>query len=84
MPAGVLAPFAASPTASMTVPIAGHEMLAPGELARARGQLGFAADPRDERLPSALGASPAGARVLVFGSLYLAGEVLAANDQLPD
>jgi len=26
---------------------------------------------------------PADARVLIFGSLYLAGSVLAANDQLP-
>jgi hypothetical protein len=24
------------------------------------------------------------ARVLIFGSLYLAGQVLAANDEIPD
>ena len=35
--------------------------------------------------PTALGgACPTDARVLIFGSLYLAGEVLAANDQVPD
>ena len=27
---------------------------------------------------------PRGSRVLIFGSLYLAGSVLAANDQIPD
>ena len=31
----------------------------------------------------ALGASPPDARVLIFGSLYLAGEVLAANEEIP-
>jgi len=32
----------------------------------------------------ALAAMPQDARVLIFGSLYLAGQVLAANDQVPD
>jgi folylpolyglutamate synthase/dihydropteroate synthase len=31
-----------------------------------------------------LAAIPTDARVLIFGSLYLAGAVLAANDQPPD
>ena len=31
----------------------------------------------------ALASVPADARVLIFGSLYLAGAVLAANDQVP-
>ena len=32
----------------------------------------------------ALAAVPADARVLIFGSLYLAGAVLGANGQVPD
>jgi folylpolyglutamate synthase/dihydropteroate synthase len=33
---------------------------------------------------SALASLPRSARALIFGSLYLAGDVLAANDQAPD
>ena len=43
-------------------------------------------DSRPIRIDSATsaGGDPAGARVLIFGSLYLAGDVLAANEQVPD
>jgi hypothetical protein len=49
------------------------------EIAR---RLGFAADACDD-VQSALASVPADARVLIFGSLYLAGVVLADNDQPP-
>jgi len=48
----------------------------------------FAADAVSLGVPAALeealAAVPPDARVLIFGSLYLAGEVLAANGQVPD
>jgi dihydrofolate synthase/folylpolyglutamate synthase len=45
--------------------------------------LGFDAAAHDTA-SAALASVPSGARVLIFGSLYLAGEVLAANGQAPD
>ena len=65
-----------------TVPVADHASFAPGELADIAGELGMPARPHDG-FEEALAAIPAGARVLIFGSLYLAGAVLAANDQVP-
>jgi dihydrofolate synthase/folylpolyglutamate synthase len=35
-------------------------------------------------LKQAIAAVPANAALLIAGSLYLAGEVLALNDELPD
>jgi dihydrofolate synthase/folylpolyglutamate synthase len=66
-----------------TVPIGSHASFAPNELADIAGDLGFPAEAHDS-VEEALAATPKGARVLIFGSLYLAGEVLAANDQVPD
>jgi dihydrofolate synthase/folylpolyglutamate synthase len=66
-----------------TVPIGDHASFAPDELADMAAELGFASDPHDS-VEEALAAVPGYARVLIFGSLYLAGEVLAANDQAPD
>ena len=37
-----------------------------------------------DSVAEALAIVPGDARVLIFGSLYLAGSVLAANDQIPD
>jgi folylpolyglutamate synthase/dihydropteroate synthase len=45
--------------------------------------MGFDAQPR-ETIGQALAAIRGPARVLVFGSLYLAGEALAANGAIPD
>jgi dihydrofolate synthase / folylpolyglutamate synthase len=45
--------------------------------------LGMPAEAHDD-VEQALAAIPNEARVLIFGSLYLAGAVLAANDQVPD
>jgi dihydrofolate synthase/folylpolyglutamate synthase len=81
--AGVLKPFAGLADAIHTLPIAGHDCRDPGELAAMARGLGFKAQPR-ETLGQALAAIRGPARVLVFGSLYLAGEALAANGFVPD
>jgi dihydrofolate synthase/folylpolyglutamate synthase len=82
-PAGMLEPFKGLVERVYTVPIGDHASFAPNELADIAGELGFAAEAHDG-FEAALNAAPADARVLIFGSLYLAGEVLAANDQVPD
>jgi dihydrofolate synthase/folylpolyglutamate synthase len=82
-PPGMLQPFEGLASAVHTVPIGDHASFAPNELAEIAAELGFAADAHDS-IENALGAVPGDARVLIFGSLYLAGEVLAANGQVPD
>jgi dihydrofolate synthase / folylpolyglutamate synthase len=82
-PPGMLEPFSELVARVHTVPIGDHASFAPGELVDMAAELGFAAEAHDT-VEEALGATPADARVLIFGSLYLAGEVLAANDQVPD
>ena len=82
-PPGMLQPFAGIAAHVETVPVADHASFAPGELADMAGELGFPATPYDS-VEEALAAVPEEARVLIFGSLYLAGEVLAANGQVPD
>jgi dihydrofolate synthase/folylpolyglutamate synthase len=82
-PPGMLQPFAGVAARVDTVPIGDHASFAPGELADMAGELGFPAQPHDT-LEEALATVPDDARVLIFGSLYLAGQVLAANDQAPD
>jgi dihydrofolate synthase/folylpolyglutamate synthase len=82
-PAGMLEPFDGLLAEVHAVPIPDHSCFAPGELADIAGAQGFAAQAHDG-VPEALAAIPQDARVLIFGSLYLAGAVLAANDQLPD
>jgi dihydrofolate synthase/folylpolyglutamate synthase len=77
-----LAPFAASFTA---VPISGHAAAyAPADLARAATgigikRVGIAADPATAVAAIRAASGDAPARILVCGSLYLAGEVLKAN-----
>lgn len=82
-PAAMLKAFAGVVGAVHAVPIPGHACFAPEELAEIAAAAGFAAQAHDD-VGEALAAIPPGARVLIFGSLYLAGEVLAANRQLPD
>jgi dihydrofolate synthase / folylpolyglutamate synthase len=65
------------------VPIPDHACFAPEDLAEIAAQLGLKAD-ADDSVEEALAAVPQEARVLIFGSLYLAGAVLAANDEVPD
>ncbi len=82
-PAGMLAPFKEIVAGVHAVPIPGHASYAPEELVEIAGELGLSAQAHDD-VADALAAIPAEAPVLIFGSLYLAGEVLAANGQMPD
>ena len=82
-PPGMLQPFAGIAEHVLTVPIGDHASFAPADLADIAAELGFSADAHDS-VEDALTAVPQDAPVLIFGSLYLAGEVLAANAQVPD
>jgi dihydrofolate synthase/folylpolyglutamate synthase len=82
-PAGMLEPFAGVAQHVHAVPIPDHSCFLPDDLMEIAAGLGFSVDPHDS-VEDALASVPAGDRVLIFGSLYLAGAVLAANDQLPD
>ncbi|MEO6224530.1 MAG: folylpolyglutamate synthase/dihydrofolate synthase family protein [Sphingomicrobium sp.] len=81
-PRGMLAPFRGLVANVHAVSIPGHASFEPNELVAIAADLGIAAAPHAD-VGKALAAAPAGARVLIFGSLYLAGEVLAANGQEP-
>jgi dihydrofolate synthase/folylpolyglutamate synthase len=81
--AGMLEPFKGIAAEVHAVPIPGHACFAPEDLVEIAGTLGFPAKAHDD-VEEALAAVPPNARVLVFGSLYLAGEVLAANGQQPN
>lgn len=76
-------PFARSLTA---VPVEGHEHHDPAELARIASAAGIPKTRGADDVPAALAGlrSEAPPVVLIVGSLYLAGTVLAANDELPD
>jgi len=85
---GVLRPFAGRQLTVHAVPVPGHASHAPPELvatARANGLAAMAADGVPAALAWIARHSDAGAPpvVLIMGSLYLAGEVLRANGQLP-
>jgi dihydrofolate synthase/folylpolyglutamate synthase len=79
----MLEPFQGIAAEVRTVPIADHEFRAPEQLATLAAIMGFDASPH-VALAKALRAIDTPARVLIFGSLYLAGEALAANGQAPD
>jgi dihydrofolate synthase/folylpolyglutamate synthase len=81
-PAGMLEPFVGVAAKIHTVPIPDHSCFSPDDLAEIAGELGFPADAH-ENVEGALASIPNGDRVLIFGSLYLAGSVLAANGQVP-
>ena len=82
-PPGMLEPFCGLASHVHAVPIPDHACFTPSDLVEIAGELAFSAEAHDN-FEEALAAAPADARVLIFGSLYLAGAVLAANDQLPD
>ncbi len=82
-PPGMLEPFRSLVAEVHMVPIGDHSSIAPHELAEMAAELGFVAEGHDD-FEQALAAIPSDARVLIFGSLYLAGKVLAANHQIPD
>jgi len=81
-PGGMLEPFRDVAAAVHTVPIPDHSCFSPDDLVEIAVDQGFRAQPHDG-VEQALASIPRDARVLIFGSLYLAGAVLAANDQLP-
>ena len=81
--AGTLRPFKGIAEEVFTLPIDGHECRTPRELAHMAESMGLPARPCSS-LASAMTALAKPARVLVFGSLYMAGELLALNGPLPD
>ena len=82
-PSGMLQPFADVAAHVHAVPIPDHSCFDPDELVRIGGDIGLSADSHVD-VASALADVPKDARVLIFGSLYLAGAVLAANGEVPD
>jgi len=74
--------LAPSATRLIGVPVPGHEHHAPAALADLARTFGVAADTADT-LPAALSRVADPGVVLIAGSLYLAGEALAANDEHP-
>ena len=74
-PGGMIAPFKDVAAEIHAVPIPGHSCFSPDDLTEIAGSMGFTADAHDD-FERALSAIPQGARVLIFGSLYLAGAVL--------
>jgi len=81
--AGTLRPFKGIAAEVLTLPIEGHECRTPGELAHLAESMGLPARPCAS-LSGGMTALARPARVLVFGSLYMAGELLALNGPLPD
>ena len=82
-PHGLLAPFRDLAAEVLTVPIADHDCFSPEELALIAQELGMEARPLGT-LVEAIANAASGRPILIAGSLYLAGEVLALNDQAPD
>ncbi|MEA1073049.1 folylpolyglutamate synthase/dihydrofolate synthase family protein [Sphingomonas sp. LY160] len=80
---GVLAPFRGIAKAVRTLPIEGHDCRSPDELVAIATASGLPATAH-QGLADALTAQRSPARVLVFGSLYLAGEALTLNGSAPD
>jgi len=81
--AGTLRPFKGVAAELLTLPIEGHDSRSPQELAHLAESMGLPARAR-AGLADAMTSVRKPARVLVFGSLYLAGELLALNGPLPD
>ncbi|MCW4460582.1 bifunctional folylpolyglutamate synthase/dihydrofolate synthase [Sphingomonas sp. BT-65] len=88
---GLLAPFVPLAGSLTAIPVPGHAHHPPADLAEAARRLGIATADTAESPESALHliASRLPPReappvILILGSLYLAGEVLRANDELPD
>src|SRR3546814_1370150 len=86
--AGFLAPLARQACSLTAVPIHGHACHTPDALARTAAALGLetgVADTVDDALRRIADRHDTpDPVVLIVGSLYLAGEVLAANGELPD
>lgn len=83
---GLLAPFAKLASGLRAVPVPGHEHHAPARLAEVAQILGIphaSVAPDVPRALTAIAREGGAPVVLVLGSLYLAGTVLAANGELP-
>jgi dihydrofolate synthase/folylpolyglutamate synthase len=81
--AGTLRPFKGIAAEVLSLPIEEHDCRSPQELAHLAESMGLPARARSG-LADAMTALRKPARVLVFGSLYLAGELLGLNGPLPD
>jgi len=81
--AAILAPFEGIAAAVRTVPIPGHDSHDPETLAGLARELDFAATAHRD-LDEALAANTPPTRVLIFGSLYLAGVALELDGSQPD
>ncbi|MFL9842177.1 folylpolyglutamate synthase/dihydrofolate synthase family protein [Sphingomonas sp. ST-64] len=84
---GLLAPFAPLAASFTAVPVPGHAHHDPEALTATARALGIARTATAPDVPAALAMLAHDAEpplVLILGSLYLAGEVLRENDELPD
>ena len=81
-PGGMLEPFKDLVEQVHMVPIPDHSCFSPDELTGIAADLAMDADAHED-VRQALAFVPSDARVLIFGSLYLAGNVLEANGQSP-
>ncbi len=83
---GLLAPFAPLAASFTAVPVAGHAHHDPADLAATARALGIPSAATAPDVPNALASlhTIEAPLVLILGSLYLAGEVLRENDELPD
>jgi dihydrofolate synthase/folylpolyglutamate synthase len=82
-PRSMLRSFRGMTAQLLTLPIPDHDSRAPEQLAKVAQERGFHAAAMPT-LGDALKAVRSPARVLVFGSLYLAGDALKANGFIPD
>ncbi len=82
-PRAMLRPFRGLAGPVRALPIAGHDHRSPDDLAAIARDLGFESS-ANTSFREALKRVSRPSRVLVFGSLYLAGQLLEANGQIPD
>ena len=82
-PRSMLRPFVGLARGVHTLPITDHDCRSPKQLCALAEELGFAAT-ANSTLEQALARVSEPSRVLVFGSLYLAGEALRTNREIPD
>ncbi|QNM83151.1 bifunctional folylpolyglutamate synthase/dihydrofolate synthase [Sphingomonas sabuli] len=82
-PRAMLRPFKGLAAAVITLPITDHDAFSQAELLELAREMGFNAVAADS-LEAAFRLVRSPSRVLVFGSLYLAGQVLSANGEIPD
>ena len=83
---GTLGPFCSRATSFQTVPITDHPHHAPETLAQWLREQKKDAEPADnlESAIQAINGRDQPSAILILGSLYLAGEVLRLNEQIPE